>query len=141
MVLEPVRRRGLGARACGQGPRPPGSAIRVVRKTEAKDPVDRQEATKLVPDCLRTMLARKGSDHFISAEFPPARKIDGRMALLSDRALTGVQTSVLVRSIMNYRVPGGSVVVTPDGARRQVSGGLAGVMVQGSAAASVPGRW
>ena len=65
--------------------------------------MDRQEATKFMLDCLRTMLARKGSDLFISAEFPPACKIDGRMTPLSDRALTGVQTSVLVRSIMNDR--------------------------------------
>ena len=65
--------------------------------------MDRQEATKFMLDCLRTMLARRGSDLFISAEFPPACKIDGRMTPLSDRALTGVQTSVLVRSIMNDR--------------------------------------
>jgi twitching motility protein PilU len=65
--------------------------------------MDRQEAAKFMLDALRTMLARKGSDLFISAEFPPACKIDGRMTPLSDRALTGVQTSVLVRAIMNDR--------------------------------------
>ncbi len=65
--------------------------------------MDRQEATKFMLDCLRTMIARKGSDLFISAEFPPACKIDGRMTPLSDRALSGAQTSVLVRSIMNDR--------------------------------------
>ena len=65
--------------------------------------MDRQEATKFMLDCLRTMLARNGSDLFITAEFPPACKIDGRMTPLSDRALSSVQTSVLVRAIMNDR--------------------------------------
>ncbi|MBV5272644.1 MAG: PilT/PilU family type 4a pilus ATPase [Lamprocystis purpurea] len=65
--------------------------------------MDRQEAAKFMLDCLRTMLARKGSDLFISAEFPPACKIDGRMTPLSDHTLTGLQTSVLVRAIMNDR--------------------------------------
>ncbi|WP_295442042.1 PilT/PilU family type 4a pilus ATPase [uncultured Thiodictyon sp.] len=65
--------------------------------------MDRQEATKFMLDCLRTMLLRKGSDLFISADFPPACKIDGRMTPLSDRALSSAQTSVLVRAIMNDR--------------------------------------
>jgi twitching motility protein PilU len=54
-------------------------------------------------DCLRTMIARKGSDLFITADFPPACKVDGRMTPLSDQVLTGTQTSILVRSIMNDR--------------------------------------
>jgi twitching motility protein PilU len=65
--------------------------------------MDRQEAAKFMLDCLRTMLARKGSDLFITAGFPPACKIHGRMTPLSDQALSNAQTSVLVRSIMNDR--------------------------------------
>ena len=65
--------------------------------------MDRQEAAKFMLDCLRTMLARKGSDLFVTAGFPPACKIHGRMTPLSDQALSGAQTSVLVRSIMNDR--------------------------------------
>ncbi|WP_295390145.1 PilT/PilU family type 4a pilus ATPase [uncultured Thiodictyon sp.] len=65
--------------------------------------MDRQEATKFMLDCLRTMLLRKGSDLFITADFPPACKIDGRMTPLSDRALNSAQTNVLVRAIMNDR--------------------------------------
>lgn len=49
------------------------------------------------------MVARKGSDLFITADFPPACKIDGRMTPLSDHILTGAQTGILVRSIMNDR--------------------------------------
>jgi twitching motility protein PilU len=63
--------------------------------------VDRQQAAKFMQDCLRTMLQRKGSDLFISADFPPACKIDGKMTPLTEQPLTPAQTSTLVRSIMN----------------------------------------
>jgi twitching motility protein PilU len=63
--------------------------------------MDRQQATKFVLDCLRMMLARKGSDLFISAGFPPACKIDGKLTPLNEHALKPEQTAVLVRSIMN----------------------------------------
>ncbi len=63
--------------------------------------MDRQQAAKFMQDCLRTMLQRKGSDLFISADFPPACKIDGKMTPLTEQPLTPAQTSTLVRSIMN----------------------------------------
>lgn len=63
--------------------------------------MDRQQAAKYMLDCLRTMLQRKGSDLFISAEFPPACKIDGKLTPLTETRLTPEQTSTLVRSIMN----------------------------------------
>ena len=63
--------------------------------------MDRQQAAKFMLDCLRTMLARKGSDLFISADFPPACKIDGRLTPLTEQTLKADQTSTLVRSIMN----------------------------------------
>ena len=63
--------------------------------------MDRQQATKFVLDCLRMMLARKGSDLFISAGFPPACKIDGELTPLNEHGLKPEQTAVLVRSIMN----------------------------------------
>lgn len=63
--------------------------------------MDRQQATKFVLDCLRTMLTRKGSDLFISAGFPPACKLDGKLTPLSQQALKPEQTSLLARSIMN----------------------------------------
>ncbi len=65
--------------------------------------MDRQQATKFMLDCLRKMIAKKGSDLFVSAGFPPACKIDGEMTPLSARALDAAQTNVLVRSIMNDR--------------------------------------
>lgn len=63
--------------------------------------MDRQQAAKFMLDCLRMMMARKGSDLFISAGFPPASKIDGKLTPLSAKPLTAEQTGVLVRSIMN----------------------------------------
>ncbi|TCT18989.1 twitching motility protein PilU [Thiobaca trueperi] len=54
-------------------------------------------------ECLRKMVLKKGSDLFISAGFPPACKIDGRMTPMSSQALSGEQTNTLVRSIMNDR--------------------------------------
>ncbi|MCG6942943.1 MAG: PilT/PilU family type 4a pilus ATPase [Thiohalocapsa sp.] len=63
--------------------------------------MDRQQAAKYMLDCLRTMLQRKGSDLFISADFPPACKIDGKLTPLTETTLKPEQTSTLVRSIMN----------------------------------------
>jgi twitching motility protein PilU len=63
--------------------------------------MDRQQASKFMLDCLRMMMARKGSDLFVSAGFPPACKIDGKLTPLSEKALTPEQTGVLVRAIMN----------------------------------------
>ncbi len=63
--------------------------------------MDRQQAAKFMLDCLRTMLARNGSDLFISADFPPACKIDGKLTPLTEQRLKAEQTSTLVRSIMN----------------------------------------
>lgn len=63
--------------------------------------MDRQQAAKFMLDCLRTMLARNGSDLFISADFPPACKIDGKLTPLTEQTLKAEQTSTLARSIMN----------------------------------------
>ncbi|MBB1075819.1 PilT/PilU family type 4a pilus ATPase [Rhodoferax sp. 4810] len=63
--------------------------------------MDRQQAAKFMLDCLRMMMARNGSDLFISAGFPPACKIDGKLTPLTEHALKAEQTSILVRSIMN----------------------------------------
>ena len=46
--------------------------------------MEREQAMKFMSDLLRALLAKKGSDLFISATFPPACKIDGRMTPLSD---------------------------------------------------------
>ena len=41
--------------------------------------MEREQATKFMYDLLRALVAKKGSDLFITANFPPAMKVDGRM--------------------------------------------------------------
>jgi twitching motility protein PilU len=54
-------------------------------------------------DLLRALVAKRGSDLFITANFPPAMKIDGRMTPVSQQALTSQHTAMLARSIMSDR--------------------------------------
>jgi twitching motility protein PilU len=63
--------------------------------------MEREQATKFMYDLLRLMLSKKGSDLFITAEFPPAFKIDGKVTPVSNQALTPQHTSELARAIMN----------------------------------------
>ncbi|MBC8119127.1 MAG: type IV pili twitching motility protein PilT, partial [Burkholderiaceae bacterium] len=68
--------------------------------------MERDQATRFVHDLLRLLLSKKGSDLFLTAEFPPAFKIDGRVLPVSNQPLTGQHTSELVRAIMNDRQAG-----------------------------------
>jgi len=63
--------------------------------------MERDQASKFMFDLLRLMLAKKGSDLFITAGFPPAIKIDGKMTPVSSQVLTAAHTLDLARSIMN----------------------------------------
>ena len=63
--------------------------------------MEREQATKFMYDLLRLMLSKKGSDLFITAEFPPAFKIDGKVTPVSNQAMTAQHTSELARAIMN----------------------------------------
>ncbi len=63
--------------------------------------MEREQATKFMYDLLKLMLSKKGSDLFITAEFPPAFKIDGRMTPVSNQVMTPQHTSELARAIMN----------------------------------------
>jgi twitching motility protein PilU len=65
--------------------------------------MEREQAMKFMYDLLRLMVARKGSDLFISVGFPPAIKIDGKMTPVSNQSLTPAHTVDLARSIMNDR--------------------------------------
>ncbi|NCA69429.1 MAG: PilT/PilU family type 4a pilus ATPase [Sphingobacteriia bacterium] len=65
--------------------------------------MDRQQAAQFMLECLRRMIAKKGSDLFITSGFPPACKINGLMTPISEQVLSGAQTNMLVRSIMNDR--------------------------------------
>src|ERR1035437_7581488 len=63
--------------------------------------MDRGQATEFMYSLLRAMLAKKGSDLFITVGFPPAMKVDGKMTPMSNQVLSGSHTSELARSIMN----------------------------------------
>ncbi len=63
--------------------------------------MEREQATKFMYDLLRALVSKKGSDLFITSNFPPALKIDGRMTPVSQQLLTAQHTAMLARSIMN----------------------------------------
>ena len=65
--------------------------------------MERDQAIRFVHDLLRLLQNKKGSDLFLTAEFPPAFKIDGRVVPVSNQPLTEQHTSELVRAIMNDR--------------------------------------
>jgi len=65
--------------------------------------MEREQATKFMYDLLRALVAKRGSDLFITTGYPPAMKIDSRMTPVSQQALTPQHTSMLARSIMNDR--------------------------------------
>jgi pilus retraction protein PilT len=65
--------------------------------------MEREQATKFIYDLLRALVARKGSDLFLTAGFPPAMKVDSKMTPVSQQPLTQQHTAMLVRSIMNDR--------------------------------------
>ena len=63
--------------------------------------MERDQATKFINDLLKLMVSRNGSDLFITAEFPPAIKIDGRITKVSPQPLSPVHTLTLARSVMS----------------------------------------
>jgi twitching motility protein PilU len=63
--------------------------------------MERDQASKFVSDLLRLMVARNGSDLFLTADFPPAIKVDGRVTKVSPQPLTGQHTMQLARAVMN----------------------------------------
>ena len=69
--------------------------------------MERDQASKFMFDLLRLMVSKGGSDLFITAGFPPAIKIDGRMTPVSSQPLTAAHTADLARSIMNDKQTAG----------------------------------
>ncbi len=65
--------------------------------------MERDQASKFINDLLRLMISRSGSDLFITSEFPPAMKVDGKVTKVSPQPLNGGHTMALARAIMNDR--------------------------------------
>lgn len=63
--------------------------------------MEQGQAEKFVFDLLRLMIGKKASDMFITAGFPPAMKIDGKMTPVSSQVLSAQQAREICRSIMN----------------------------------------
>src|SRR5256885_3067032 len=62
--------------------------------------MEREQSLKFMHDLLRALVARKGSDLFITAGFPPAMKVDGKVSPVSQQSLSPIHTQELCRSIM-----------------------------------------
>ena len=65
--------------------------------------MEREQASKFINDLLRLMASRGGSDLFLTADFPPAIKVDGKVTRVSPQPLNGQHTLALARSVMNER--------------------------------------
>lgn len=65
--------------------------------------MEKGQAEKYIFDLLRLMIAKRSSDLFITAEFPPAMKIDGKVTPVSSQVLTMQQSREIARAIMNDR--------------------------------------
>jgi twitching motility protein PilU len=63
--------------------------------------MERDQASKFINDLLRLLIARKGSDLFLTADFPPAIKVDGKVTKVSPQPLTPQHTLNLARAIMS----------------------------------------
>lgn len=65
-----------------------------------------EQATSYLNSLLKAMLAKKASDLFISNDFPPSMKIDGKMTAVTQQRLNPVQTRALALAAMNEKQRG-----------------------------------
>ena len=63
--------------------------------------MERDQASKFINDLLRLMVSRNGSDLFITGDFPPAMKVDGKVTKVSPQPLNSGHTLALARAVMN----------------------------------------
>ncbi len=63
--------------------------------------MERDQALKFMHDLLRAMVSKDASDLFITAGFPPAIKIDGRVSPVANQPLSPQHTAEIARAMMN----------------------------------------
>ncbi|MDB5893884.1 MAG: type pili twitching motility protein PilT [Rhodoferax sp.] len=63
--------------------------------------MERDQASKFINDLLKLMVSRGGSDLFITSEFPPGIKVDGKVTKVSPQPLNSAHTLALARAIMS----------------------------------------
>ena len=54
--------------------------------------MERDQASKFINDLLKLMVSRNGSDLFITGDFPPAMKVDGKVTKVSPQPLNAGHT-------------------------------------------------
>lgn len=62
---------------------------------------DHAQTEKFINDLLKLMVTRRASDLFITAGFPPAMKIDGKLTPITSQTLSTQQTAEIARVVMN----------------------------------------
>ena len=62
--------------------------------------MNREQASQLFSEMLKLMSTHKASDLFITADFPPAFKIDGVLTKASSQSLLPEHTAILARALM-----------------------------------------
>jgi len=65
--------------------------------------MNREQASQLFSEMLKLMSTHKASDLFITADFPPAFKIDGILTKASPQSLLPEHTAMLARALMTDR--------------------------------------
>ncbi len=65
--------------------------------------MERDQASVFINDLLKLLISRNGSDLFITSDFPPAVKVDGKITKVSPQPLNAGHTLALARSVMNDR--------------------------------------
>jgi twitching motility protein PilU len=65
--------------------------------------VNHEQALGYMHTLLRTMLEKKASDLFISADFPPSMKIDGMMTPVTPQKLTAAHSRAFAYALMNEK--------------------------------------
>ena len=63
--------------------------------------MERDQAVNFINDLLKAMVERKASDLFLTAGFPPAIKLDGKLTPVASQPLTPQHTVELSHAIMN----------------------------------------
>ena len=63
--------------------------------------MDTDRPMDVIHEMLRVMTGRKASDLFLTVGFPPAIKVDGKIAPISNQKLTATHTLTFARTLMN----------------------------------------
>lgn len=64
-------------------------------------PAFNEDMKKLMHQLLQLLVQKKGSDLFVTAGFPPAMKLDGKLGPVSEKKLSAEHTALMARAIMD----------------------------------------